>query len=176
MMDRRNILGLAAALAAGPAALTQIARPARAAETLAKAMPVMAKHAGSWEGMFRWLKPNGELLREYEFRNTIILTGGTPPYRQENWYRENGEERTSFFEAELREGRLVMLGDRLSGEVWEIDDQTIAALVTSPTVAGLMQYEFVTIAQDGSTRGRVGMAFNGGELDRVLLVEEKRVS
>ena len=63
--SRRQLL---AALAAGAAPAV------RANDTIYEGLPLIALNEGRWDGTYRFVRPNGELVDEYDFRIRVSLS------------------------------------------------------------------------------------------------------
>ena len=142
------------------------------------AMPLLAKHEGTWRGTYRHVKPDLSLIDEHEFRILVELpTDGTCAYRQTSHYWwQNGKTEDRIFEAEFdpENSRLIWDNGRISGRLWELDDTTLYLTfvftgVTKTTVCEMMQ-----LSPCGNHRARTWHWFENHQLTQITLVRETR--
>lgn len=139
-------------------------------------MPVLARSSGRWTGIYRHVSPAGELLDEHRVDTwSTFPEDGSCDFRLEahNRWADERESRI-VLEADYKDGRLVWKGDRLTGEMWEVDDQTIYLRFAYTDDPGLLVCEMIQASRDGQSRARTWHWFRDDRLVRITLTEEQR--
>ena len=89
---------------------------------LAKAMPLLARQEGVWEGTYRYYDFDGRLVDQHASRLTCRVTRGEDwDYHQTNEYRwADGRLETREFKGRFRDGRLRFEDGPIEG--WAAED------------------------------------------------------
>lgn len=167
--SRRQLLAVAAAVAS-PAA--------RADDTIYTGLPLIALNEGRWDGTYRFVRPNGELVDQYDFRIRVSLSADNArAYRQDSHYRwPDGRTASLVFEAAYADGALTWDNGRINGRLWEISADTLYLTFGFNEQPDVTCHEMVQTFADGQRRGRTWLWYRGGTLDRYTLIDEARVA
>lgn len=151
------------------------------ANDLKKAMPLLARHEGVWEGFYRYFGPDGAKVDEHRSRLLCRFPDSGAPYHQTNHYAwENGKTEVRDFPAVVRDGQLWWDNDFISG--WAADvsldekSRTTMLYWVRTGEPDLYLYEMIQLSDDGQSRARVWQWFKKDRLFQRTLVDEKRVS
>ena len=147
--------------------------------SLRKAMPLLARHEGVWEGYYRYYDARGEKIDEHKSR-LICRIRDDAEYHQTNLYRwANGDRESRDFPADIADGRLMFATD-IDGWAAAVDlDEHQRTMMLHWTRVGepdLYLYEMIQISDDNEARARVWHWFKNDRLLKRTLVDEKRVS
>ena len=147
--------------------------------SLRKAMPLLARHEGVWEGYYRYYDSQGNKTDEHKSR-LICRIRDDKEYHQTNLYRwADGKKETRDFPARIDDGRL-WFATEISGWAAAIDlDEHKRTMMLQWTRVGepdLYLYEMIQISDDGEARARVWHWFRNDRLWQRTLVDEMRVS
>lgn len=182
-----NIFGLIAVSLALNAAdmsnLESAAPDSSSASTnqVADAMPVLARHAGTWRGVYRRYDHEGRLVESFPSEViTRFPAGQDYDYHQTNIYRpEDAPERVIESYGVIKDGRLVFENAVIRG--YAVDDLTDPNARTTllhlayQDGSGRYMYEIIQISDDGERRHRAAQYFNSdGSLLRRTLIDEIR--
>lgn len=187
-LDRRTLLvgGIAAAMW-HPSARPQSASGGLA--TLRNRLPIVCRHEGVWEGVYRRYDGAGKPLGEHRSRVVIRFRedpkGGAELLQQSNYYFYTDGRREAIETLGSFDGRrLNFYSDRVDG--WTMDDTTdpkqataILAMTFKKDVGwytkGVDVYELINISADGKFRSRMSQHLkNGQALTRTLIDERLR--
>jgi hypothetical protein len=183
---RRWLLASAAAALLPPRALSGEA-PSLA--LLRRRLPVVCRHEGVWEGVYRRYDAAGKPLGEHRSRVVIRLRddpkGGADLLHQSNhYYHPDGRRETLETYGSFDGERLNFYSDRVDG--WTMDDgtdpkrNTVILGMTFKKDAGWYRkgvdvYEIINIATDGRHRARMAQHLQDGQaLSRTLIDERLR--
>lgn len=168
---RRQVLAAAAGVTAMPAG-------ASAADTIYQGLPLIALNEGRWDGTYRFVRPNGELVEQYAFRIRVSLSeDNARAYRQDSYYTyPDGQTRSIVFEAAYAEGKLTWDNGRIYGRLWEISTDTLYLTFGFNAQPEITCHEMIQTAADGQRRGRTWLWYRNGALDRYTLIDERRVA
>ncbi|RMF96129.1 MAG: hypothetical protein D6727_09090 [Gammaproteobacteria bacterium] len=174
--DRRLLPGVTAGLAL--AACNGAAPRPRAGEDIYAGHPLIARNAGRWDGTYRFVRPNGELLEQYDFRIRVSLSrDNARAYRQESHYRwPDGRTRALVFEAAYVDGELRWDDGRIHGRLWQISDETAYLVFGFHAEPALRCHEMIQTPMAGQTRGRSWLWYRNDLLERYTLIDERRVA
>ncbi len=146
-------------------------------------LPLLARSEGLWEGTYRFVTPQLQLLEQYDFRIRISFPSdgqGGITYRQESDYTwPDGRTQSLAFEAQYRDdnGRAVVTFDgRIAGKMWELDDRTIYLNFRFAADPDVDVCEMIQLAANNTDRARTWHWFRKGKLFQLTLVEERRVA
>jgi hypothetical protein len=145
-----------------------------------KEMPLLARHQGVWEGTYRFVTPQLELLDQYDFRIRVSFPDdeqGGITYRQESHYTwADGREQQLDFEALYTGNGRVEFSGRLSGFMYELDDRNIYLNFCFPDQPGVDVCEMIQLAPNNNDRARTWHWFRDNKLFQLTLVDEHRVA
>lgn len=147
-----------------------------AKEAKLKEFPVFAKHMGVWEGTYtRFDTKTGKILDRHRSRLTCkILEDGT--YWQQNEYLwEDGRTEVKQFPGEFREGALRFDNERLRGEAYEVDANTIFLFWQNKNEPNTRYSEIITLESDNH-RCRVWQHFENGEFTKITVIDERKIA
>lgn len=158
-------------------------------EDLRRMQPIMARHEGVWEGVYRRYDALGKPIGEHRSRVVIRFradpNGGNEIYDQTNlYYHPDGRIEEIQTRGDFDGDRLNFYSDRVDG--WSKDDTTdpgrrtcILFMLFKKNVswytAGVQVYEIINIADDGRSRSRMTQHLQDGKaLTRTLIDETFR--
>jgi hypothetical protein len=169
-ISRRQLIAATAGAAVTPSA--------RAGDTIYEGLPLIALNEGRWDGTYRFVRPNGELVEQYDFRIRVSLSSDSATaYRQDSHYRYPDGQTTSLtFEAAYADGRLTWDNGRINGSLWQISDDTIYLHFGFNVRPEITCHEMIQTSADGQQRGRTWLWYRGNVLDRYTLIDEQRVA
>ena len=143
----------------------------------AEAMPTMIRHVGEWQGIYRHVARDFTLLDEHRMWTKCEFPASGPhAYIQSNrleWADGRVEERS--FPGVFRDGLLHWDTDRFSGIGWESHGVVMLRL-DRKDVADAYFTEMIELSADGNSRARTWQWFEGGQLVRRTLCDERRVA
>ena len=146
-----------------------------ASTPIREGMPLLARHEGVWEGIYRHVDAHGELIDEHASRLTCSFPdeGG---YQQTNRYTwADGRVEEIQFPATYRDGRIWFDTDRIVGSAWEIDARTVVLHWSYKENPAGYLYEMIQLSDCGRHRARTWHWFQGGELVKRTLIKEQRL-
>lgn len=143
-------------------------------------MPLLARHAGTWAGTYRFVTPQLELVDQYDFRINVLFPEdgkGGITYRQESYYTwPDGRTDELTFDAEYAGDGLVTFDGRITGRMWELDDRTLYLTFWFGEQPGVDVCEMIQLAQNDRDRARTWHWFRDGKLFQLTLVDERRLA
>jgi len=146
-----------------------------------KIMPLLARHEGVWEGVYRYYDDKGEKIDEHQSRLLCCLPSeGEYDYHQVNHYAwEDGRSDKKEFPAKLRDGRIWFSGI-IEGWAAEfaLDDKNSAIMLhwQSQALPGAFLYELIQISDCGRYRSRMWQGIKDGKTLRRTMIDETKVS
>lgn len=149
---------------------------------LKKAMPLLARHEGIWDGMYRYYGPTGDKFDEHTSRLICRFPDdGEFPYVQTNYYRwPDGRVEDRGFPASYKFGRVEFHSDLIEGWAAEVaqDDfrRTVMLYWQRRGEPDLLLYEMIQLSDCGQFRSRVWHWFKHGRIVQRTLIDEERVS
>jgi hypothetical protein len=147
-------------------------------ETFADTMPNMLCHAGEWEGIYRHVSRDFELVDEHRmWTKCEFPVDGPHAYVQTNrltWGDGRTEERR--FGGAFRDGLLHWDTDRFSGTGWETHGGVVMLRLDRKDVADAHFTEMIELSADGNSRARTWQWFEAGQPVRRTLCDEWRVA
>jgi hypothetical protein len=191
--SRRDVLvlgaGAVALAAASPLALSREKR--WTVEQMRSAIPIVARHEGVWEGIYRRYDAQGKPLGEHRSRVVIRMRpdpkGGNELLEQSNYYfYPDGRFEEINTLGSFDGKRLNFYSDRVDG--WTQDDTTdpnrrtcILVMTFKKDVGwytkGVAVYEMINISDDGKHRTRMTQHLKDGRaLTRTLIDETFRTA
>jgi hypothetical protein len=151
---------------------------------LAQVMPVMARHEGVWEGMFRRLNPEGQILEAFKAQITVRYFPDErwpEVYHQTNrYFLPDGKITQYDTMGGFKDGKLVFESARVIG--WSLDDPTDIykrnALMFMDYVQepGLHVYEIMQISDCNRYRTRMAQFLKDGRTFQRTLIDEERLT
>lgn len=146
--------------------------------SFAEAMPNMLRHAGAWEGVYRHVSRNFELVDQHRMWTTCEFPAHGPyAYMQSNrllWADGRTEERG--FGGVFRDGLLRWDTDRFSGTGWETHGGVVMLRLDRKDIPDAHFTEMIELSADGCSRARMWQWFEGGVPVRRTLCDEWRVA
>jgi hypothetical protein len=149
---------------------------------LKQAMPVLARHEGVWDGVYRHFDAAGVLVDEHASRLICRFPAGGPhPYHQTNRYRwPDGRREERDFPATWRDGRIWFDTELITGWAAElaVDDlrRSVVLYWQRRGDADLYLYEMIHLSDCGRYRSRVWQWLRNGRIERRTLIDEEKAS
>jgi Lon protease-like protein len=140
-------------------------------------MPLLARHAGIWEGEYTHIAPDRTVQDQHVFRILVELPEQGPAYRQASHYWwPDGRTQQLVYEAGYRDRRIVFDNGRISGSLWELNERTqYMEFGYAADPSGLV-CEMMQLSPDGTHRARTWHWLRNHELWRITLVRERRLA
>ena len=147
-------------------------------DALAQAMPTMWRHKGTWQGIYRHVDAEGELIDHHRVSIRCEFPDDGPyAYIQHNHFQwDDGREHRAVLPGVLRDRRLWWNVDTFHGYSWETDDGILLLNLTRKDEPGANFFEMITLGSTGEHRARTWQWFREGKLYRRTLCDEYRVS
>jgi len=146
------------------------------------AMPILARHEGVWEGVYRTYDPDGNKIDEHKSRLICRFPSEGPyEYHQTNHYVwPDGRSESREFPANYRDGRIWWDNELIQGWAGELNLDEHARTVVLHWVRkgepGTYLYEMIQISDCGQYRARVWQWIANGRLKMRTLIDETKVS
>lgn len=141
-------------------------------------MPGLARHQGTWTGVYRHVDAEGALLDQH--RVTVrceFPEVGPHVYIQHNHFIwDDGRETRAVLPGVIRDGMLWWDVETFHGYSWETRDGILLLNLTRKDEPGANFFEMITIGSTGEFRSRTWQWFRDGKLYRRTLCDEERVS
>jgi hypothetical protein len=139
-------------------------------------MPTLLSHEGLWEGEYRHVAADGELLDEHRVRiRCEFPDSGDYAYLQHNHFIwADGREHRVTLPGVLRDDRLWWDVNTFSGYAWETLDGILLLNLKRKDEPGANFYEMITLGSDGRHRARTWQWFRDGKLYKRTLCNEWR--
>jgi hypothetical protein len=127
-------------------------------DALAKAMPALFAHEGLWDGTYRHLDHDAQLIDQHRMRTRCEFpANGAYAYVQHN--------------------HLIWPDtDRFYGHGWETRDNVLMLTLHRKDEPGVRFTEMIQISDDGESRARTWQWFRDGNPFRRTLCDERRIS
>jgi hypothetical protein len=140
-------------------------------------MPVLARHAGEWEGEYIHVDPDNNVIdRHRSHLQCKFPDDGPYAYYQINTYIwDDGRREEIHFPATYRDGQIWWDTDRIDGRAWEIDPRTVCLTWTRKDMPGAYLYEMIQLSEDGNDRARTWHWFENDKLFKRTCITERRV-
>ncbi len=145
-------------------------------------MPLLARHEGVWEGIYRYYDADGKLVDEHRSKLLCRFPDeGAYPYHQTNHYLwADGRREVRDFPADYRDGRVWWNNDLIEGWAAELglDDKhrTVVLYWQRTGDPDLYLYEMIQLSDDGTRRCRTWHWIRAGRLETRTAIEEELVS
>ena len=149
-----------------------------------EALPVLARHEGVWDGVFRRMDPAGRVKSEF---NARIIKRFLPDehwpkiYHQTNMYDfPDGKSQVIDTKGEYRDGKIHFSSERVDG--WQLDDlsdpfnRTVFLYMVYKSDPNQYVYEIINISDDGKYRTRMTQFLKAGRTTSRTLIDEELVS
>ncbi len=151
---------------------------------ISETMPLVADHAGVWDGEYVHLNANHEIIDRHQSRLVCRLQeddSATAKMAQTNIYTwADGSQEIRYFEALFQGDRLWVDNELIKGwigaDALDLTKRTVMVGWVSKLDAGLSFYEFITMAQDGMAKNRAWHWYRDGKLYQRTLINEVRTS
>ncbi len=140
-------------------------------------LPLLARHAGIWEGEYTHIAPDRAVQDQHLFRILVELPeDGEAAYRQTSHYWwPDGRTQQLVYEARYADGCIVFDTGRIHGRCREIDERTLYLRFGFHADPAGYVCEMLQLSADGRHRARTWHWFRNDELWRLTLVRERRV-
>lgn len=146
------------------------------------AFPLLARHEGVWDGMYRTYDASGDKIDEHRSRLICRFpTDGPFPYHQSNHYSwADGRTDQRDFPAVVSGDRITFVSDLIDGWASDVKLDTFNRTTMLNWVRlgepGTYLYEMIQISDCGNFRSRTWHWFREGRCFQRTLIDEQRVS
>jgi hypothetical protein len=141
-----------------------------------EAFPVFARHMGVWEGTYTRIDTRtGEILDKHKSRLTCKILEDGSYWQQNEYFWDDGKTEVKVFPGEFKDNALKFDNERLKGEAFEVDQNTIVLTWVNKHEPDVRYAEIITLESD-SHRCRVWQHFENGEFTKVTVIDERKVS
>jgi len=143
-----------------------------------KAMPLLARNEGVWEGWYRYYDAaTGKLTDQHRSRLICRLDSDVSDYYQTNYYYwEDGRSEIREFPAWYEDGRIRWDNELIKGwaAAMQPDDYNRSTCLnwTRTGEEDLYLYEMIQLSDDGVNRARTWQWFKGGKCFQRTLIDE----
>lgn len=147
-------------------------------------LPVLARHEGVWDGMFRRVDADGRIVEEFSSR---IIKRFLPDefwpmiYHQTNMYDlPDGTKQVIDTKGKYEDGKVWFESARVDG--WQLDDpsdpfnRTVFLYMVYKSDPNQYVYEMINISDDGKNRTRMTQFLQNGKTTKRTLIDEHLVS
>ena len=147
-----------------------------------QAMPLLARHEGVWDGVYRYYDPEGNKIDEHRSRLLCRFPDSGPyPYHQTNYYTwADGRTEVRDFPATYADGRIWWDNELIKGWAGELalDDKqrTVVLYWQRQNEPDLYLYEMIQLSDDGQRRCRTWHWIKAGRIVQRTLIDEQKVS
>jgi hypothetical protein len=144
---------------------------------LKAAMPAIFAHEGRWDGVYRHISTDGDLIDQHRTVTWCELPDSGPwVYVQHNQlFWDDGREANYEFGGRLEGDLLFWDTDRFSGYGWQGEEETIMLKLDRLDVPGAYYVEMINIAPDHQARARTWQWFKDGKPWKRTLCDEWRI-
>jgi hypothetical protein len=157
-------------------------QPAEKLGDLRDQLPVLARHEGVWEGVYRYYDADGKNTDEHGSRLICRFPASGPfPYHQTNYYTwPDGRQEVRDFPATFVASRLRWDNELING--WAADvyldafDRTTMLYWVRKDAPDIYLYEMIHLSDCGQYRSRVWQRFRDGTLLGRTLINERKLS
>jgi hypothetical protein len=145
-------------------------------------LPVLARHEGVWDGVYRYCNAQGEKTDEHRSRLVCRFPASGPfPYHQTNYYSwPEGRKAVRDFPATLVGGRLHWDNELINGWAADVhlDDfgRTSMLYWVSKDSPDIYLYEMIHLSDCGQYRSRIWQRFRDGRLLGRTFINERKLS
>jgi len=152
--------------------------------TFKQQFPLLARHEGVWDGVYRYFDAAGNKIDEHRSRLVCRFPdSGQHGYHQTNYYSW-ADGRTDLRDFPANAGptgdKIIFDSELIDG--WAADVQLDTAARTTMlywerrSEPGIYLYEMIQISDDGQSRSRTWHWFRAGVLFQRTLIDEHKVS
>ncbi len=147
-----------------------------ATKSLVETLPLLARNGGDWYGTYLHLDEAGHVLDRHASHLNPVTTEGSNSYAQTNRYTwADGREVSYTFTGTLKGDRVVYDTERIYGEAWEADADTLILKFRYKDEPRKYIYEYIHLSADDRHRTRVWHWFDErGEVYKRTLIKETR--
>ncbi len=144
-------------------------------------LPVLSRHEGVWEGIYRYFDEEGHQTDEHKSRLVCRFpASGSNPYHQTNYYEwSDGRREVRDFPATIEDGRLIWDNELINGWAADVhlDDfgRTTMLYWVRNDAPEMYLYEMIHLSDCGRHRSRVWQWFKSGKLVGRTLIDERKV-
>jgi len=140
-------------------------------------MPLLARHAGDWQGEYIYLDNTGNILDRHasHLTSTFPVDGSSDYYQINRYTWADGRAEEHRFPGTYRDGKLYLESERISGYSWEVDEKTILLTWVYKTNPSNYLYEMIQLSPCGNHRARTWHWFRDGEIYQRTIIKEQRV-
>ena len=140
-------------------------------------MPAMLKHEGIWEGTYRHIDAENEMIDIHHARVVCEFPSEGPyGYIQRNLFTwGDGREYRSVLNGVLRDGKLCWDTETFDGSAWETDHDLILLNLNRKDEPGANFFEIICMGESGVDRARTWHWFRDGRLYKRTLCDETRI-
>ena len=143
---------------------------------LRKEMPLLARHEGVWEGVYIHVDADNNVIDRHKSRLQCTFPSEAE-YHQINTYTwDDGRTEEIHFPSTYRDGKIWWDNERIIGNCWEADPQTIMLRWERKDLPNAYLYEMIQLSADGNDRARTWHWFENDELYKRTCIKEKRVA
>lgn len=145
-------------------------------------MPLLARHEGVWDGIYRQLDADGNKTDQHRSRLVCRFPdGGGHDYHQTNHYLwDDGRREVREFPAVLVGDRIVFRSALIDGWAADVglDDKHRTTMLHWQRTGepGLYLYEMIQLSDCGAFRSRVWHGYRDGRLVQRTLIDEHKVT
>lgn len=145
--------------------------------SICEEMPVLARHAGDWQGTYTLVDTEGNILDKHKSHLTCQFPeDGSYSYLQINRYEwPDGKREEHQFPGTYRDKKLWFDTERIEGKAWEVDDSTIILWFSYKTIPNAYLYEMIQISPCNNYRSRTWHWFKNNQLFQRTLIQEERM-
>ncbi|MEY3903000.1 MAG: hypothetical protein RL189_2306 [Pseudomonadota bacterium] len=142
-----------------------------------KEMPLLARHAGQWEGIYTTVDAEGKIIDQHKSLLTCVFSEDPQfPYKQTNLYTwDDGRTEEHYFPATYANKKIWFESERISGAAWEADEDTILLTWKRKDIGNSKLVEMIQLSSDGLRRSRTWHWFVDDKLVKRTLIEENKV-
>lgn len=144
---------------------------------LVSQFPVVAKFIGEWRGVYTHVDAAGQVLDRHDAHlKSVAPDDGPFIIHQVNTYTwADGRKEAIPFGGVAREGRIHFDNERIVGELWETDAQTLLLRWVYKGDPDTYLYELLQVSHDGNHRARTWHWMRGDRLVKRTLIVEDRI-
>jgi len=150
---------------------------------LAKAMPLLARHEGVWDGTYTYFNANDEQTDQHTSRLFCRILGDDAefPYHQTNYYTwADGKTENRDFPATYKDGRVWWDNELIIGWAAPVSldekERTMMLYWQRTGDPSLYLYEMIQISDEGTDRCRTWHWIRDGKLETRTAIQEKLVT
>ncbi|NBW82517.1 DUF3598 family protein [bacterium] len=145
--------------------------------SIQKEMPLLARHAGQWTGVYTTVDAEGKIIDRHASYLTCEFSDDPKfPYKQTNRYMwDDGKTEEHFFPASYANKKIWFESERISGAAWEADEDTVMLTWKRKDIANSKLVEMIQLSSDGLRRSRTWHWFVDDKLVKRTLIEENKV-